>query len=302
MNILETTKSGVGPGLQKEDLFVDQTTIKEIGQNPKPLLSITPSRTKVSALLVLAIGLALCNPNPSVARIETQYKKRVDPQNIERGEWHEGVLGKPIAGKTGRFDLISVLAGYRDTPTDTLPPNLKLKFFLKEQGEVFLRIREPAYQYWLDQVKPKEPWQVGFGNTFTWSSKTVLRKLNKRMDLYELGAVVRLGYKKPAPVERVAPAILFHKTPPQSIDSYVFTLKASVLSKVTSFVKKRGATSTFSREGPRFRSGGVPFSVTWKAKGMEPGFYMLYVEGKPLTSPKKFEKRIHFYHQPDINE
>ena len=81
--------------------------------------------------------------------------------------------------------------------------------------------------YWLDKIKPTKQWQPNSINEFTWPTGAVLRQLDQRLNIYELGALIRLKKETPGSVEEVAPAILYHTKPPEKIGGYLFTMKTN---------------------------------------------------------------------------
>ena len=168
-------------------------------------------------------GLCIClvflgAPSLLWAQLDLQYQ--------QRGDRHEGVKAKPVSGYD--IELISVLADYQDSvETEGFPNRVTLRFYLRGEDEVNLTIRELDYRayYWLDKVQPAKPWKQGFQNVFTWPADPVLRQLRPKLKLYDIGALVRLNSAISSTVEHVAPVVLYHTNPPDSIDGYRFTMK-----------------------------------------------------------------------------
>lgn len=118
----------------------------------------------------------------------------LDYQN--RGDRFEGVKPKPVSGYD--IEVISVLADYQE-PAAQLPDQLRVGFYLQSQSPVHLTVREQDYRlyYWLDRVKPAKDWQIRSVNEYTWPTGAVLRQLDPKLSLYELGVLIRLGRDTP---------------------------------------------------------------------------------------------------------
>lgn len=235
-------------------------------------------------------------PCPVLAEPDVHYQLRTQEQS---GSWNEGVKPKPVAG--GTVELISVLADYQEpTSSGRLPASAKLQFYLDGSPDVFLIVRELDYRtyYWLDNVQPPRPWQKGFQNIFAWPTGPVLQQLTPKLELYDLGALIRLDAEATSSVEWVAPGVLYHHSPPSTIDGYVFTVKPGedVRLKVSIFQQATGKemkTQIFRR-----KRAGRPFPIHWKAKGAEPGLYTMEISGFSLSTNRAISKEIHFFHQP----
>lgn len=135
----------------------------------------------------------------------------------------EGIKPKPVGGYD--LELLSVLADFREAASE-LPPTLPVRFFLKEPTPVSLTVREQRYKdfYWLDQVVPTSPWNAGF-NEFSWPTGDVLRQVDHRFPIENLGVLARLKKDGPSADELVAPAILYHTRLPSAVAAYLFTMK-----------------------------------------------------------------------------
>ncbi|MDT7042688.1 hypothetical protein [Candidatus Nitronereus thalassa] len=230
---------------------------------------------------------------PLLTWADTQLKYQ------DRGTYHEGIKPKPVSGYD--IELISVLADYRE-PTTSLPESLTIQFYLPETTEVHLTVREIDYRkfYWLDQVRSSASWAKGFGNTFSWSTETVLQSLDRNMDIYDLGVLTRLGQPTPASIEYIAPAILYHTVPPTTVKGYWFTLKPNGRALVNCAVyPKESDTAIWSRTFRR-KPAGQPFSVEWDASHAQEGSYMFLVTGYFLDSNQPIQQTVHFYHRPTV--
>jgi len=220
-----------------------------------------------------------------------------------RGEsWKEGVRPKPVSGLN--IELISVLVDYQDTvQTAKFPNKVKLRFYLHQDHEAFITVRELDYRtyYWLDKVKLKKPWKVGFGNEFGWPAQPVLKGLRPPIQLYDLGALVRLEMEAPSAVEQVAPGVLYHTKLPTRIEGYVFTLKTGEDARLTATVIQEATGKKVNTQRFRKKRAGRPFTIRWKTEDADEGAYKLTVKGFSLTTNQTITKEIQFYHQPDLN-
>ncbi len=243
-------------------------------------------------ILVLLGGI----PSLLLAQLDLQYQSRSQEQ---LGSWKEGVKPKPVSG--GNVELISVLADYQEPAASGKFPNpVKLQFYLDHTHDVFLTVRELDYRtyYWLDKVQPARPWEKGFQNVFTWPTDPVLQQLTPKLDLYDLGVLIRLDADSTSSVERVAPGVLYHSMPPSKINGYFFTLKTGEDARLVSAITqeatgKKGESQTFRR-----KRAGRPFTIHWDAKDAESGLYKLDITGFSLSTNQTISKEIHFFHQP----
>ncbi len=242
------------------------------------------------ALLSLFVGL-LAFPLGSSADNHLTYQNR--------GTYYEGVKPKPVSGYD--IELISVLADYRE-PTTSLPEKLTIQFYLPEDTEVYLTVRELDYRrfYWLDQVTEAASWTEGFDNTFTWPTGPVLQALEPSMDMYDLGVLARLEQSTPASIERVAPVILYHSSPPATVTGYRFTLKPNGRALVRCAVYPKDADEPVWSRTFRRKPAGQPFSVQWDASEAPEGPYLFLVTGHFLDSNQPINQTIHFYHRPSV--
>jgi hypothetical protein len=152
--------------------------------------------------------LILVTAELSASVVLARAQAKADLEYRDRGRYSEGVKPKPVSAYD--IELISALVNHNEA-ADLLPDQLKLSFYLPEQVAVNFVVRELENRlfYWLDNVKPPAAgWHSGGQNELDWPTATVLRRLQGPMNMYALGAVIRLGKKTPASVEDVAPAIL----------------------------------------------------------------------------------------------
>ena len=254
---------------------------------------------QVFGMLLLMLGWMGTASAPGWAQLDLQYQ----PRNQEPvGSWREGIKPKPVAGLN--VELISVLADYQEPPSsEQFPESVKLKFFLEDEHAVYVTVRELNYRtyYWLDKVQPSRPWEKGFQNTFSWPSDPVLQQLTPKLDLYDLGALIRLDAESPSSLERVAPAVLYHQKPPSTINGYLFTLKTGEDARLLATIRQASTGKEVDSQTFRRKRAGRPFTIHWEAKDADPGPYTLEISGFSLSTNQTLSKEIHFYHQPILN-
>lgn len=237
-------------------------------------------------------------PSLLLAQSDLQYQQR---SQEHLGSWKEGIKPKPVSGLN--VELISVLADYQDpVPSDLFPESATLQFYLEDDHDVYLTVRELDYHtyYWLDKVQPPQPWTQGFQNTFRWPTDQVLGQLTPKLALYDLGALIRLDSDSTSSIERVAPGVLYHKTPPSNIEGYVFTLKTGEDARLTATLIQESTGKEVEKQTFRRKRAGRPFTIHWEAKEAEPGAYRLEINGFSLSNNQSISKVIHFYHQPTL--
>ncbi len=237
-------------------------------------------------------------PSLLLAQLALQYQSRSQEQF---GSWKEGVKPKPVSGLN--VELISVLADYQELiPTENFPKAVKLQFYLDDEHTVYLTVRELDYRtyYWLDKVEPARIWKKGFQNVFAWPTDPVLQQLTPKLGLYELGALIRLDAESTSSVERVAPAVLYHKDAPSKINGYLFTLKTGEDARLMATITQEATGKEVETQTFRRKRAGRPFTIHWDAKHAEPGLYKLDISGFSLSTNQTLSKEIHFYHQPIV--
>ena len=84
----------------------------------------------------------------------------------DRGDRREGIRLRPVSGDD--IELISVRAAPVGGAADLTPQEMRLVFYLPEDANVNITVRELDYRYyyWLDQVRPQRSWQSGQTNVF----------------------------------------------------------------------------------------------------------------------------------------
>lgn len=224
-------------------------------------------------------------------------ESNLDYQN--RGDRFEGIRPKPVSGYD--IEVISVLVDYQE-PADRLPDQLRVAFYLQGQAPVHLTVREQDYRlfYWLDRVKPVKDWQVKSVNEFTWATGTVLRQLDQKLNLYELGVLVRLKKDTPASIEDIAPAILYHARPPEKIGGYLFTMKTNGDARLSCKVYREGEPAELMTQTFRRIPGGRPFTVRWDAGSAQEGRYALVCKGYFLDTNQPLQQTVRFFHKPTV--
>ena len=216
-----------------------------------------------------------------------------------RGDRSEGIRPKPVSGYD--IELISVLVDYQE-PATQLPDQLRVGFYLQSQTPVYLTVREQDYRlfYWLDKIKPTKPWQANSLNEFTWPTGAVLRQLGQRLNIYELGVLIRLKKETPAADEDVAPAILYHTTPPEKIGGYLFTMKTNGDARFSCKVfRGREPTELMTKTFRRIH-GGRPFTVRWETGAAQEGQYALVCDGYFLDTNQRLGQTVRFFHRPTV--
>lgn len=219
----------------------------------------------------------------------------LDYQN--RGDRFEGVKPKPVSGYD--IEVISVLADYQE-PATRLPDQLRVGFYLQSQSPVHLTVREQDYRlyYWLDRVKPAKEWQAKSVNVYTWPTGAVLRQLDPKLNLYELGVLIRLGKETPAENEEVSPAILYHAQLPEKINGYLFTMKTNGDARLSCKILRGKESTELMTQAFRRLPGGRPFTVHWDAKGTQEGQYTLVCNGYFLDTNQPLRQTVRFFHRP----
>jgi len=254
-------------------------------------------RTGAWRLFFLLIWMG--SVSPVWAQLDLQYQPRSQDQ---LGSWKEGIKPKPVSGSN--VELISVLADYQEPRvSDRLPDSVKVRFYLENDHTVYVTIRELDYRtyYWLDKVQPAQPWTTGFQNTFTWPADPVLQQLTPKLDLYDLGALIRLDAESTSSIERVAPAVLYHQEAPSTIHGYYFTLKTGEDARLLATIRQASTGQEVNSQIYRRKRAGRPFTIHWNATDAEPGFYVLELSGFSLSTNQTLSKEIHFYHQPTVS-
>ncbi len=217
-------------------------------------------------ILVFLAGV----PSLLWAQLDIQYQSRSQEQ---LGSWKEGVKPKPVSGLN--VELISVLADYQEpVSSETFPNAVKLQFYLDDEHAVYLTVRELDYRtyYWLDKVEPARVWEKGFQNVFAWPTDPVLQQLTPKLGLYELGALVRLDAESTSSIERVAPAVLYHKDAPSKIEGYFFTLKTGEDARVMASITQKPPARKLRRKSSGENVPGFPlrFIGTPKTQSQAP--------------------------------
>ncbi len=246
--------------------------------------------------------VALCIGFLYVSAPVTVVWAQLDLQYQQRGDRYEGVKPKPVSGYD--IELISVLADYHEpVATAGFPKRVTVRFYLEKEDEVHLTVRELDYRayYWLDKVQPDTRWKPGFQNVFTWPTDPVLNQLSPKLDLYEIGALVRLRTETSSTIEEVAPAVLYHTKLPEQIDGYQFTLKTGEDARLMATIIQQENGQEMDVQKFRRKRAGRPFNIQWDAKTAPPGPYALKITGFSLSTNQSITKEVYFYHQPSLN-
>jgi hypothetical protein len=226
-----------------------------------------------------------------------------DPYDYtDRGDRYEGIRSKPVAGDD--IELISVRAEPVGGAARELPQRMRLTFFLPEDTNVHVTVRELDYRYyyWLDQVRPPRAWRPGRNNSFHWPTREVLAWLFGRgLRPGELGAVVRLaGSGAPSARERVAPAVLSADDAPVALASYLFTFKTNFPARLGCTLYRGEANKTLWSKTFRRVSAGRPFTCRVPVGSLASGEFRLEVDGYSLDTNAPVWQEVRFFHSPHL--
>jgi hypothetical protein len=246
-----------------------------------PTLGLFCRLLTIFPLVAMAVG--------SVPQSDLKYQ--------DRGDRHEGIdKGFPVSDKV---ELISATVNYNET-LNQIPDEYKLKFYLSQKVPVFVRVREidNKFNYWMDQLKPRNGWRQGFDNDFQWSTQDVIKR--KQIKLDELGAVAQLGSGDSSLDMKVAPVLLFSSRLPNKIDGYSFIFKVSHKADVTcSFSKDFDNSPLLSTQSFEV-TGGRPRTVDWNMGNLSEGWYRLIITVIFSNNGQKVDQIVHFYHRPSV--
>jgi hypothetical protein len=265
-----------------------------------PLIGLTgqPASTRIFSRFLRSLTLVTAGFSGVLALALPQAKP--DLEYHDRGRYAEGIKPEPVSAYD--IELISALVDYKE-PADHLPDQLKLWFYLPSLSEANFVVRELDYRlyYWLDSVRPPASgWHAGGQNAFDWPTTTVLRPIDAHMDVYALGAVIRLGKKMPASIEDVAPAILYHSRLPDAIRGYLFTMRVNGDARLSCSVYGGGGKEPISTQMFRRIPGGRSFTEAWNAAGSQDDWYRVVCKGFFLDTNDPLEQTIRFYHKRTV--
>jgi hypothetical protein len=284
---------GRNPAILLSSGFLSETTLDCAKKNRhiqgnRFVINRKPRHALVGIVVLLLLSLV---PQLALAQIELQYQNR--------GDRHEGIKPKPVKGTD--LELISVLVDYQE-PTTIFPDQLKMKFFLENDHPIFITVRELDYRhyYWMDEITPAQPWKVGEFNTFAWSTKTVLKTLDRNLNLYDLGILARMETKDPSRNEHIAPVIFYHSNEPTVTQGYLFTLKPNENARLSVSIVNANDSTTIWKQVYRRKVAGRPFTVKWDASNSPEGPYRFVVKGFSLSTNQPLNQTVRFYHHPTI--
>lgn len=251
------------------------------------------ARLNLKALTLSLFALAIF----ALAHVDGHQRLILRYQN--RGDRYEGIKGLPVSDKV---DLISAVVEHSDD-LPYVPPQFKLRFYLKEPTSAFITVRESdnKHNYWLDRVKPNEPWRIGYGNEFQWTTESVIKPIGQ-IHLGSLGAVVQLDHDEPRIDIKVAPAVLYQAVMPRSARGYLFTFKVGRKADVTClFSKNEDNSPVLVAEQFLDVRGQRPKTVRWDASTAREGWYRLRIKVIYKNNAQEVNKIVRFYHRPSIN-
>ena len=214
----------------------------------------------------------------------------------ERDDRWEGLRAKPVS-VADDIELVSVRVDYQE-PVQGMPDALKLRFFLDRASDVHVRVREVEYRhyYLMDQVRPRQAWQAGYGYVFEWPTEAVLRSL-PGLGVYDLGVVALVGSRDEHADVEVAPVILFHSNAPSAVNAYLFTARTHSPADITCEVYAEGSTAPRHRQRFRRVPAGRPFTCRWDASGQADGRYRVVMSGYALDSGDDLAQVVRFHHR-----
>lgn len=200
------------------------------------------------------------------------------------------------------IELLSVRADYEER-ADPIPDTFKVRFYLNQDSDVYLTVRELEYKYyyWMDKIKPPKPWKKGGWNEFEWSTQKVIQQLGQ-LKMYDLGVVARLEREEPSKAEQVTPVIFYHSQPPDTIKGYLFTFKTNGDAWLNCLVYKEEEKEPVFTQIFRRQGGGRPFTVKWDSSKASEGSYRLVIKGYFLNTNDPINQIVHFYHKPKVEK
>jgi hypothetical protein len=150
-----------------------------------------------------------------------------------RGNYSEGI--KEGNATVPVLDLLGMVVDGGDS-AGPMAAQFRVAFFLPTGKDfsasgVAITVREARnrYFYWLDDVQPREGWNVGKLNQFSWRTDVVVKSLTHHTEgplkMADLTAVVRLGSQTNDGVVRVAPAALYQTEAPKQVKEYAFAFQ-----------------------------------------------------------------------------
>lgn len=241
-----------------------------------------------SALVLCATVALLGSAGIGATWVQLQYQ--------DRGNRYEGVKSRPVTAPD--LELLCALVDYQEDMS-ALPRDLRIRFYLPAEADVDVAVRDLRHRtyYWMDRVRPEDPWRVGFDNIFRWPTKTVIRHL-EGLGPEDLGVVVRLGPDQGALQECVAPAILFSARCPSAADGYLFAFRARAKARVSCRIYEKGCSTPLRAQSYDLVLGGMPFAFKWDAREAAESWYRLDIEGYQINDNRRISKVVDFYHRP----
>lgn len=213
-----------------------------------------------------------------------------------RETYFEGIKPPPVSGFD--IELLSFIADYKDQ-VSSLPECFRLRFFLSKESPVNLIVRSLGsdQNYVLDKVIPSRSWGTEGWNVFEWPTQLVIQRIKPKVNLYDLGALVRLDSESPSSVERIAPAILYHSRLPSKISGYSVVLKTSEEARIVVSIRHTSTGKEMEKQTFR-RTPGRHFSIQWEVAEWPAGIYRIGINGFLLKANSSIKQEIEFYHQP----
>jgi hypothetical protein len=242
----------------------------------------------------------------SVAGVVAGSLEEQDTQDLSykpRGNRNEGQKGVAVSSPPA-IELVSAVVEHKER-VEQMPAQFKLKFYLKQQENVFVVVRElnDVYHYWLDNVTPSRLWAIGFQNDFQWPTADVIQNIKNKqgqasLKMHDLGVVARLVKEEPSDVERVAPAIFYHSQVPRQVTDYSFYFKtARAASLEYAIYKGDGSKPLFTSENLTVPAR-VAFPLSWNAAQATEGWYRLVLSHAIFSDNNDpINQEVVFYHK-----
>lgn len=241
------------------------------------------------------LGLFLLGLLFAVPSVADQY------DYMDRGDRSEGIRPRLVSGDN--IELISVRAAPVGS-AGSVPERMRLSFYLPQKEPVYVTVRELDYRYyyWMDKVRPPQPWQPGKTNSFRWPTRDVLQWLYGRgLQPSDLGAVVRLsGTGTPSAEEQVAPAVLSVSDQPVALQSYLFTFKTNVPARLDCTLYRAASRSAVWSKTFKDVRAGLPFTCQVPLSLLRRNDYRLVVDGYSLDTNAPVSEEVRFFHSPDL--
>jgi len=248
----------------------------------------------VIGISFLILGLSLT----AFSQPDKKWKVRNDKDNR-----YEGSIDKEVASEPP----IKLISFYSSKEKFNRNSVLKVTFYLKDQLKVYLTAQELENRefYWMEAKR--QDWPLGWNVFGPWPVDEVLEDLSISPD--NLGILVRLLEEK-IDLEKesgpIAPAILYHSSPPSKIDHYTaYFMPGKPLSGGTYEIHKVCEGNELLGKGAIGRqSVGIPFPIEFNLpkdwQGPARLKIVVKIKNEVASVPPSYE--YCFYHIPVLDE